>query len=112
MEMTILGEDEQTRKLALVGRLDIEGAQRMQFKLPAQAADDKHLLIDMTGVSFIASLGMSVLVDAARTLKRHRRRLVLIGCQSLVEQALRTARLDSVMVLTPDMPTALASVAG
>jgi hypothetical protein len=62
----------------LVGRLDISGAEKIDAPLKETADSKTNIVVDMSGVDFIASLGMRSLVIAAKTLARNSRILVSI----------------------------------
>src|SRR5258705_11497209 len=59
-----------TARVALTGRLDIAGAEVVALPLATLAGAKQGLIIDMSGVSFIASIGIRHLVSAAKTLSR------------------------------------------
>jgi stage II sporulation protein AA (anti-sigma F factor antagonist) len=72
------------------------GAIEMKF-LGHTASQQCHAIVDMSGVSFIASMGMGLLVDAAKSLQRHDAKLVLVAVQPMVETAMRNARLEQII---------------
>src|SRR6267142_2483382 len=53
-----------TARIALTGRLDILGAEEIALPLAALAGAKQGLIVDMSGVSFIASIGLRHLVSA------------------------------------------------
>lgn len=107
MILTVIEQSDDVIHLSLAGRLDIDGVPRVQLKfLGYTAAGKTPVIVDMAGVSMIASLAMGMLVDAARSMTRRGDKLVLVHTQPLVEQALRNARLDKVVALAGDMDEA------
>jgi anti-anti-sigma factor len=51
-----------------------------------------HVLIDMSGVSFVGSLGMRMLIAAARTADRTGRKVAIFGVQPAVAEVFRAFR--------------------
>jgi phosphoadenosine phosphosulfate reductase len=87
MEMTITKFDGHALRLTLVGDLDISDAN----KLTALASSGRSLLVDMTRLDCVASIGVWHLVAAARTMQRSRGRLALLGPNPRVIRVLLTA---------------------
>ena len=70
MELTYADLENGVRKIDLKGRLDIEGATAIDLKFTSLAATQRaFLVIDMTLVDFIASLGVATLVRSAKAAK-------------------------------------------
>ena len=63
--------------VVLTGRLDILGAEVIALPLAALSGAKDSIVIDMAGVSFIASMGLRHLVSAAKTVRRRGGSLVL-----------------------------------
>ena len=96
----------------LVGQLDLDGVRSVELKFTASTASRRtHAIVDLSEVTFIASLGMGMLVGVARALAAGKHRLVLVAPQSHVATALRTARLESIMPIAADLDAARALVA-
>src|SRR5262249_47299035 len=69
MEITIndLGA---TARVVLVGRLDIAGADKVALPLATVSGSKDNILVDMSGVTFVASIGLRHLVLAAKAAAR------------------------------------------
>jgi len=86
-----------TATVVLDGRLDIAGADAVALPL-AKLADEKlGLIVDMSRVSFLASVGIRHLMAAAKTLTRRGGRLVLLKPTALVEDMLITTGMNSLI---------------
>jgi len=74
-----------------------------------QAYDKKpeKLVIDLAGVSYMATPGLATLVEALQIAKKTRARLVLCGLNDRVRAVFEIARLDTVFVLAPNIEQAL-----
>jgi anti-anti-sigma factor len=89
-----------TATVVLDGRLDIAGADAVAAPL-AKLADEKlGLIVDLSRVSFLASVGIRHLMAAAKTLTRRGGRLVLLKPTALVEEMLITTGMNSLIPIT------------
>jgi anti-anti-sigma factor len=81
------------KKVTLIGKLDIVGAQKIEMPLAALAGTRSSIVIDMVGVDFIASIGIRQLVLAAKAVARGAGKLVLLAPTPLVTEVLVTSGL-------------------
>ncbi|HRD97852.1 MAG TPA: STAS domain-containing protein [Rubrivivax sp.] len=87
-------------RVALNGRLDTLGVDQIEVKFNAAVlASGRDTLLDLTGVSFVSSMGIRVLVTAARNLRHRQARLVMFGAQPLVRETLQSMAIDSLLAL-------------
>jgi anti-anti-sigma factor len=99
--------------VVLAGRLDIEGVGKIALPLTAAAVTPRlPAMVDMSGVDFLSSLGIGMLVRCAVSLQRSGARLVLFACQPLVRKSLETMKLTGVLPLAEDEVAAAALLAG
>lgn len=76
----------------LIGRLDLQGTMAIDNRFSFLVSESKKdTLVDMSEVDFIASLGMRMIINNAKTLQEERKQMILINPQPLVEEALSTA---------------------
>jgi anti-anti-sigma factor len=97
MEITITDFGDTIKKVTLVGKLDIMGAEQIGLPLAAVAGSRSNLVIDMIGVDFIASIGIRHLVMAAKTVARGTGKLVLLAPNPMVTEILVIAGLDQLL---------------
>ena len=90
-------------KVSLSGRLDVDGALKIDSDFNKIAEANKNLLVDMSDVSFLASLGMRTLITAAKTISNNGGKLVLLSPQANVEKVLRESRVDTVLPIINDL---------
>jgi anti-anti-sigma factor len=84
--------------VALAGRLDAEGVDAVEVAFTGHTVARRlPTIVDLSEVTFLASLGMGMILRAARTLKRHDAGLVLLNPPAPVEKALRNSLLDEVI---------------
>jgi anti-sigma B factor antagonist len=96
--------------VTVAGEVDIASSPRLRDAgLEAFGIEPTHVVMDLTGVTFIDSTGLSVLVLMRRRARTHRSRLSLIG-NAKVEALLRIAGLRMVFEVVPDLATALDDV--
>jgi anti-sigma B factor antagonist len=96
----------------LHGRLDSSGADRIGIRFTAGVvAQGRPALVDLSGVSFIASMGIRLLISCAKGLKLKGAKMVLFGAQPMVLEVLEDAGLDQILDIVGNEQDALARVA-
>lgn len=111
MEVQVVHDGTAPMRLVLVGRLDATGTEQVEVLFMARiraAATD--VLVDMTAVSFVGSLGIRLLISAARLAERAGRKVVLFGAQPPVSEVFRTVALDDLIPVAADEAAALAQL--
>jgi anti-sigma B factor antagonist len=95
-------------QVALVGRLDVTGLHEVDIKFhAATAARSRPAIVDLSGLEYIASLGMGMLISCAQSLRRKGHTMVLVGTNGDVDTALRRAGIDQAIPMAPDIDEAL-----
>ena len=110
MEMTTTDLQDDAVKIALRGRLDTTGVDAIETKFSA-AAKRKNALIDLSGVSFLASMGIRMLFSSARVLKTDGFKMILLAPQELVAEVLDNAGVTQIIPIAPSEADALALLA-
>jgi anti-anti-sigma factor len=96
----------------LHGRLDAAGADRVGLRFTAAvAALGKPAVVDLSGVAFIASMGMRLLISAAKGARLRGHKVALFGAQPQVGEVLDEAALDQILDIVATEEEALARVA-
>lgn len=108
MELEILERSDELTRLGLTGRLDTAGADKVGPRLNAALARGGHALVDLSGVTFLSSLGIRLLLTAAKMVDRRGSKLVLVAPAELVAGALRHSSIDDIIPVVPDIDGALA----
>ena len=98
-------------KVTLVGKLDIAGAEVVSLPMATVAGQTVNMVIDMSGVSFIASIGIRHLVIAAKTVSRRSGKLVLLAPTPLVTEVLVTSGLEDLLPIVHSEDEAVAALA-
>jgi anti-sigma B factor antagonist len=112
MELTIEELENGVTKATLVGRLDIEGAQAVDMRFNVLAGSKKALVVDLSGVTFLASMGLRTLLVAGRAIAVKGGRMALAGPQENVMRVLTTSGADEVVAVTDTVAAAIAAVRG
>ena len=80
--------------VALAGRLDLAGTEELDLRFTVAVTTRRRpTIVDLSEVTFLASLGMRMLISAARTLRLSGSPLVLMNPQDRVRDALEAAEL-------------------
>jgi len=97
MELRIVEEGPPAR-VALIGRLDIAEVHQVETRfLAATATQRRPVIVDLSGVPFIGSIGVGMLMGAARALKRYGAAMVLLDPQPFVERVLELTGVTEVV---------------
>ncbi len=107
MKITQLESNDKITHLLLSGSLDIKGVRDIEMDFSRLTSGEKTVVLDFSGVTFIASLGMRMLLSTAKRLDAEGNKLVLHSVPPLVETALNTAGLTTIMPIVKDQPDAL-----
>jgi anti-anti-sigma factor len=99
-------------QVGLVGRLDVTGLHQVDIKFhSATAARLQPAIVELSGLDYIASLGMGMIISCAQSLKRKGYPMVLVGAHDDVDTALRRAGIDQAIPMVPDVDQALRVIA-
>lgn len=92
------------RRIALSERLDVQGAQAVGTKFAAlAAAAPRRVVVDLTAVSFLASMGIRLLIVNAKAQHIRGGRLVLhVGANTAVAKVLEMAGIGNVIPIFTD----------
>ena len=94
-----------------VGRIDHGAAAQLEQALaPALAAEagNAALLIDLSGVDYVSSVGLRVLMIAAKQMRARNARIAVCGLRPIVSEIFGISRFDALLDVYPSFETALA----
>lgn len=95
----------------LTGRMDSAGVQAASEVFRALVTQaGRSTVIDMSGVEFMASVGMRLFIEAQKALAAKGAKLVLAGPRELVAEGLRIAGIDRMLLVAADVPAAMAAL--
>lgn len=111
MRMEVLERGEGRVWVRLEGRLDLNGVQEIELPFTVKAGrSEKPVLVDLSAVRFVGSLGIGLLFAAARSLRLRGALLVLYGATPHVEEVLRLGGLGEVAGIAASEEDALRAV--
>lgn len=99
-------------KVNLRGRLDAAGARAIEAPFSALARSQYDMLVDLSRVSFIASMGLRVLIAGARALGQHGGRMGVLRPDTGVEAVLISSGTDTLIPVFSDLSEAIRGVCG
>ncbi len=104
--------NEQLRIIRLAGRLDIQGVNAVDAKFAFLAASQKQgIVVDLSGLDFIASIGVRSLVSNAKAQRQRGGRLVLFaGNNDPVIKVLTTTGIDKLIPMYTEFADAREAV--
>jgi anti-anti-sigma factor len=104
--------DNKAIKITLDGRLDIEGSNAIDMKFTALTATKKAaVLVDMSKVSFLASIGIRLLLSNAKACAQRGGQMVLFATQPMVNEVLTTSGVATLIPIVADEQAAIEAVA-
>src|SRR5436190_21909071 len=88
--------------LPLEGEIDLHVSPRLARSLARMIAKcPEHVVVDLSGVTFIDSSGLAVLINAMQDIKEYGGKLTLAGITNNVRSIFETARLDQFFLIDP-----------
>jgi anti-sigma B factor antagonist/stage II sporulation protein AA (anti-sigma F factor antagonist) len=97
---------------APAGRIDHQGAQPFETALAPLLADAiarrSPLVLDFSGIDYISSVGLRVLMVAARRMREHDTRFVVAALRGVVAEIFAISRFDRVLTVAATLDDAMA----
>ena len=110
MQHSDVGE---VRKIVLMGRLDTAGVDRVETKFGAAIVPaGKNTVVDLSQVTFLASMGIRMLIATNRSLSRKGGKFALYGATPAVREVIDTVALTELIPLADSEVEAIGIVAG
>ena len=99
--------------VALAGSLDATGVEKVEQTF-AEATSGRGLptVVDLSGITFMSSIGIGFLFDHTRKLKKAGSKLVLLNPQGMVDAVLKTSKMEKVMPVLYELEEAVRAVGG
>ncbi len=100
--------------VALQGRIDQATAEQLRLTLEPHIAScsvDAPLILDFSGISYISSVGLRVLMLAARQVTAQHGQMAIVGLQPVVREIFQISRFDMVFKIHESVATAAAALA-
>jgi len=110
MKMSVTTLDGDITCVVLDGTLDLEGAPLIESQMAGLAQTSTHLIVDMGEVDYIASSGVSVLVQSAQTLSERNGGFAVYAVREPVAHVLRKMAIDQLIPIVGRQSDAVATV--
>ena len=98
--------------LSLVGRIDHQTASQLEASLvpllAAAGVNRSALVLDFAGIDYISSVGLRVLMIAAKQMREHQAQLLVAALQSVVVEIFAISRFNRILTVTATLDDALA----
>lgn len=95
-------------KVMLDGSLDIAGAGTIDMPFNVIAGSKRKVIVDLGKVTFLASIGIRVLVKTARALANKGGRLIVYNLSEQSIKVLRATGIDAIIPIAADEAAAIA----
>lgn len=115
MDINVTRVEPDVSQVSLVGKLDPHAAQTMGERFRAETAGrEGSVVVDLTGLTFITSLGIGLIIDCAAAVQRRGDTMVLVPPGGHVDDVLRKTGVYVIvpMAVTVDKALALARASG
>jgi anti-sigma B factor antagonist len=107
MELAVNEIDAGIVSINLSGRMDIVGTQQIDLKFTALASTRRaQILVDLSNVTFIASIGIRTLINSAKAQKLRGGSMVLYKPNKQVEEVLKATGIDTIIPIAYDIDAA------
>ena len=111
MQMTIEQYEDAIIGVILEGRLDMQGTREIEQRFAfATSTRAMRLVIDLSRVSFMASIGIRVLITAAKAQAARGGRIALVQAEPMVRKILETAGINQLIPVYEDLQAALSAL--
>lgn len=107
MKLHVVDSDSSLTRIELTGKLDVAGEAEIGDELRSLVdSHNTHFLVDMSGVTYLASLGIRLLFAAAKKLSQKEKKMVVVKPQPMVEETLETSGTVKLIPIVPDEASA------
>jgi anti-sigma B factor antagonist len=97
-------------KVVLTGRIDIAGAHEIDLPMSVVGGSRRAVVIDLSGVDFMASMGLRGIVLCAKAVQSKRGKIALLAPQPLVLDVIQTSGIDELVPVYATEAEAIAAV--
>ena len=103
--------DGNTRLIKLSGDLDIHGVNDVELDFVRLCTGDNMcVVVDLSRVNYISSIGIPLLVNSAKSLARHGGKMALLYPRRPVEDVLELTGIPLIIPIYQDLNTAVSAI--
>jgi anti-anti-sigma factor len=110
MPISVLDLDGNVTKVVISGRIDIAGARELEMPMAVVAGSRRAVIVDLSAVEFMASLGLRGIVVSAKSIMSKRGKIVLFAPRPEVEDVITTTGIHELIPIHHDEAEAIAAV--
>lgn len=110
MDMQVVDIAQGAVRVTLKGRLDIQGAAKIDLAFNTVIGSNRGVVVEMSEVTFLASIGIRTLVLGRKQLQRRGGNLVLLNPHPDAEEVLEMTGVTDLLPILRDEALALAAV--
>lgn len=108
MQLTVEQIEKDLKKVYLTGRMDIEGTEKIDLPFTrATTLEKAWIIVDLSGVNFMASIGLRTIMTCAKALSIKGGKMVLCSPQPMVSDVLKTTKIDTVIPVFDNLNEAI-----
>lgn len=93
--------------LSVNGRIDANSSQELQDVVLDTAHHNRKLLLDLSNVDYMSSAGLRVMLLLHREIHENEGRVILVGLQERIKDAMEMTGFLKHFAVVPDMQTGL-----
>jgi anti-sigma B factor antagonist len=109
--MDVTGVDDTLTRIALAGRLDTPGVEKIETRFIATLVPSgRNAIVDLSGVDFISSMGIRMFFSVARSMRQRQAKLALYGARPMVKEIFAVLALSDTIPVVEDQTKAIESV--
>lgn len=98
-------------KIALAGRLDVQGTQEIDLKFTSFTANQTAVIVDLSAVDFLASIGIRTLLLSAKGVTGRGGKMVFLNPDPNITSILQMAGIDTLIPICRSLEEARSAVA-
>lgn len=95
-----------------IGRWDVAGAAEIDMRMSVLSGSGRSVVLDLTQVSFLSSMGMRSILMAAKAVALRRGKMVLLSPDAHVAAVLTGTGIDTLVPIHDDIAAAVVAVQG
>lgn len=108
MELTVVDGTAGVSHVRLEGRMDPHGTTKVRDRLRAETVESgRAVIVDMSSVTFITSVGIGLIVDCAHSVLRAGHAFVLVSPTGHVDDVLRKTSVYDIIQSAKDVESAI-----
>lgn len=96
------------RRIILSGRLDADGVKEVETEFNEAATAEPNIIVDLSAVPFLASLGIRMLVAASQEQQKMGGKVVLVSPDEMTMRILKTTGIHQLIPVTESIDEAVA----